>query len=107
MTSLGLVYDHAVVNPEEVSNGRKMLDWVAKEWPMFAEDFRNRKIVDEGRFVDFSYDAQQTISAKKWAITGEAGGVSPPLYSPGTDLIAIYKTLIVGAGGLKGEAGGA
>jgi len=35
MTSLGLVYDHAVVNPEEVSNGRKMLDWVAKDWPIF------------------------------------------------------------------------
>ena len=104
MTSLGLVYDHAVVNPEEVSNGRKMLDWVAKEWPMFAEDFRNRKIVDEGRFVDFSYDAQQTISAKKWAITGEAGRFSDPLYSPGTDLIAIYNTLIVDAVESKDEA---
>jgi len=97
MTSLGLVYDHAVVNPEEVSNGRKMLDWVAKEWPMFAEDFRKRKIVDEGRFVDFSFDAQQTISAKKWAISGEAGRFSDPLYSPGSDLIAIYNTLIVDA----------
>lgn len=97
MTSLGLVYDHAVVNPEEVSNGRKMLDWVAREWPMFAEDFRKRKIVDEGRFVDFSFDAQQTISAKKWAISGEAGRFSDPLYSPGSDLIAIYNTLIVDA----------
>ena len=97
MTSLGLVYDHAVVNPEEVSNGRKMLDWVAKDWPLFAQDFKNRKIVDEGRFVDFSYDAQQTISPRRWAISGEAGRFSDPLYSPGGDLIAIYNTLIVDA----------
>jgi flavin-dependent dehydrogenase len=97
MTSLGLVYDHAVVNPEEVSNGRKMLDWVAEDWPLFAEDFKNRKIVDEGRFVDFSYDSEQTISPRRWAISGEAGRFSDPLYSPGGDLIAIYNTLIVDA----------
>ena len=96
-TSLGLVYDHAVVKPEDVSNGRKMLDWVAKDWPLFAEDFAQRKILDEGRFVDFSYDAQQTISPARWAMTGESGRFSDPLYSPGSDLIAIYNTLIVDA----------
>jgi 2-polyprenyl-6-methoxyphenol hydroxylase-like FAD-dependent oxidoreductase len=96
-TSLGLVYDHAVVNPDEVSNGRKMLDWVAKDWPIFAEDFAKRKILDEGRYVDYSYDAQQTISAERWAMSGEAGRFSDPLYSPGSDLIAIYNTLIVDA----------
>ncbi len=96
-TSLGLVYDHSIVNPEEVSNGRKMLDWVAKDWPLFAEDFAKRKILDEGRFVNYSYDARQTIDASKWAITGEAGRFSDPLYSPGSDLIAIYNTLIVDA----------
>jgi len=97
MTSLGLVYDHSVVNPEEVSNGRKMLDWVARDWPIFAEDFSKRKIVDEGRFASFSFDAQQTISPARWAISGEAGRFSDPLYSPGSDLIAIYNTLIVDA----------
>jgi flavin-dependent dehydrogenase len=96
-TSLGLVYDHAVVSPEEVSNGRKMLDWVARDWPIFAADFRSRTILDEGRFVDYSYDAQQTISPERWAMTGEAGRFSDPLYSPGSDLIAIYNTLIVDA----------
>ena len=102
-TSLGLVYDHAVVSPEEVSNGRKMLDWMAKDWPLFAEDFAKRKILDEGRFVEFAYDARQTISSSRWAITGEAGRFSDPLYSPGSDLIAIYNTLIVDA--VQGNAG--
>ncbi len=53
MTSLGLVYDHAVVRPEDVANSRKMLEWISKEWPLFANDLPNRKVVDEGRLIDF------------------------------------------------------
>src|SRR5262249_51010311 len=71
-TSLGLVYDKAVVNSEEVSTARKMLDYVCREWPVFARDLPHRKVVDEGRLFDFSYDAQQTISPQHWALTGEA-----------------------------------
>jgi 2-polyprenyl-6-methoxyphenol hydroxylase-like FAD-dependent oxidoreductase len=96
-TSLGLVYDKSVVASEDVSSARKMLDHVCREWPIFARDLPQRRILDEGRFFDFSYDAQQTISAQRWAVTGEAGRFSDPLYSPGTDLISIYNTLIVDA----------
>jgi flavin-dependent dehydrogenase len=97
MTSLGLVYDHTAVRPEDVSTGKKMLEWICREWPIFANDLPNRKIVDEGRLLDYSYDAEQTINPARWAMTGEAGRFSDPLYSPGSDLIAIYNTLIVDA----------
>jgi hypothetical protein len=96
-TSLGLVYDHSVLKPEEVSNARKMLDYVARKWPLFQRDFPNRKVVDEGRYIDYSYDARTTISPDRWALCGEAGRFSDPLYSPGGDLIAIHNTLIVDA----------
>jgi flavin-dependent dehydrogenase len=96
-TSLGLVYDKSVIASEEVSTARKMLDYVCKEWPLFERDLPNRKVLDEGRFFDYSYDAQQTISPQHWAMTGEAGRFSDPLYSPGGDLISIYNTLIVDA----------
>lgn len=96
-TSLGLVYDKSVIASEEVSTARKMLDFACREWPLFARDLPNRKVLDEGRFYDFSYDAQQTINANRWAMTGEAGRFSDPLYSPGSDLISIYNTLIVDA----------
>ena len=96
-TSLGLVYDKSVVASEDVSSARKMLDHVCREWPIFARDLPRRKILDEGRFFDYSYDAQQTISPQHWAMTGESGRFSDPLYSPGTDLISIYNTLIVDA----------
>src|SRR5260370_25403551 len=74
-----------------------MFDSVCPECPLFERDLPHRKILDEGRFFDFSYDAQQTISPERWAMTGEAGRFSDPLYSPGSDLISIYNTLIVDA----------
>jgi flavin-dependent dehydrogenase len=96
-TSLGLVYDHNVVDAEEVSNTRKLIDYVCRKWPLFARDLPYRKVLDEGRLIDFSYDCRQTISPQRWALIGEAGRFSDPLYSPGGDLIAIYNILVVDA----------
>ena len=96
-TSLGLVYDRNVVNGEEVSNTRKTIDYVCRKWPMFARDLPYRKILDEGRLIDYSYDCKQTISPERWALVGEAGRFTDPLYSPGSDLIGIYNTLITDA----------
>jgi flavin-dependent dehydrogenase len=96
-TSLGLVYDRNVVNGEEVSNTRKLIDYVCRKWPMFARDLPYRKILDEGRLIDYSYDCRQTISPQRWALIGEAGRFTDPLYSPGSDLISIYNTLVVDA----------
>ncbi|MBS1856992.1 MAG: tryptophan 7-halogenase [Acidobacteria bacterium] len=96
-TSIGLVYDPRVVNPDTVSNTRKLIDYICRAWPVFAADLPHRKVLDEGRFPDFSYDCRQTISNRRWALVGEAGRFSDPLYSPGSDLIAIYNTLVVDA----------
>ena len=96
-TSFGLVYDHRVLRPEEVSNARKLVDFICRKWPLFQHDLPQRKIIDEGRYIDFSYDSRVTISPNRWALAGEAGRFSDPLYSPGGDLIAIYNTLIVDA----------
>jgi flavin-dependent dehydrogenase len=96
-TSLGLVYDRNIVRGEDVSNTRKLIDYVCRKWPMFARDLPYRKILDEGRLIDYSHDCRQTIDAHRWAIVGEAGRFTDPLYSPGSDLISIYNTLIVDA----------
>ena len=94
-TSLGLVYDRAVVDPDEVSSARKMLDHVCRQWPLFAKDLPNRKIIDKGAFLNFSYDSNSAIDPAGWALSGESARFSDPLYSPGSDLIAIHNTLIV------------
>jgi 2-polyprenyl-6-methoxyphenol hydroxylase-like FAD-dependent oxidoreductase len=96
-TSLGLVYDRAKVNEDEVNSPEKVIAWVCKRHPLFQRDLSKLKIVDEGMIRDFSYDCKQTISAERWALAGEAGRFTDPLYSPGGDLIALYNTLITDA----------
>jgi flavin-dependent dehydrogenase len=93
-TSLGLVYDSEKIHPDFVSTPKKTIDWLCRNFPLFARDLQSRKILDRGMFRDFSYDCQQTISDSRWALTGEAGRFTDPLYSPGGDLIAIHNTLI-------------
>lgn len=96
-TSLGIVYDSEVLSHDDVFSVEKATRWVCETFPLFARDLPRRKVLDFGGYRDFSYDCAQTISPARWAITGEAGRFSDPLYSPGSDLISIYNTLIVDA----------
>ena len=93
-TSLGLVYDRQKISADLVSTPEKLIEWVCSEFPLFGRDLRNRKVLDHSIFNDFSYDCQQTISDAHWALSGEAGRFTDPLYSPGGDLIALHNTLI-------------
>ena len=96
-TSLGLVFDKAVVNHRDVFTVEKATRWVCERFPCFARDLPQREVLDFGGYADFSFDCAQTISSRRWALSGEAGRFSDPLYSPGSDLIAIHNTLIVDA----------
>jgi flavin-dependent dehydrogenase len=96
-TSLGLVYDHSKVRADDVSSPEKVIAWIEQRFPLFARDLASREILDQGMYRDFSYDCVQTISADKWALAGESGRFTDPLYSPGGDLIALYNTLITDA----------
>jgi len=96
-TSLGLVYDRNLVPREEVATPAAMIDWVCRQYPMFARDLPGRRIVDWSGFKDFALDSSQTLSAARWAMCGEACRFSDPLYSPGGDLISVYNTLITDA----------
>ena len=92
-TSLGLVYDVEKVAREEVATPEKLVAWICKEFPIFARDLPGRTVVDWGGYRDFSFDCARTFG-HRWALSGEAGRFSDPLYSPGGDLIAIHNTLI-------------
>lgn len=96
-TSLGLVFDNRVIDPSDVLSVEKARDWVCREHPLFARDLPHRRVLDSAGFRSFAHDCVQTISPDRWAISGEAGRFSDPLYSPGSDLIALYNTLIVAA----------
>jgi flavin-dependent dehydrogenase len=96
-TSFGLVYDPNRVPRDEVSTGKKCIEWVCKQYPMFARELLHREIIDASGFAHFAHDCGQTLSASRWAMVGEACRFTDPLYSPGGDLISIYNTLICDA----------
>lgn len=94
-TSLGLVFDHRVVEFSEVSSADRLLDWVDTHLPLFSSDLRARTVIGHAGFRDYAYDTRLSLSPDRWAATGEAARFSDPLYSPGSDLIALHNTMIV------------
>jgi len=96
-TSLGIVYDNVVFPKEKVSTPEKTVKWICEQFPLLARDLPKRKIIDQGFLGDFSHDCSQTIHHDRWALSGEAGRFTDPLYSPGGDLIALYNTMITDA----------
>lgn len=94
ITSLGLVYDNRLIKPEDVNDPKKLVNWVCEHFPLFGRDLRTRTILHHGCYRDQSFDAVQTIDRNHWAMVGEAGRWTDPLYSPGGDVISIYSTLI-------------
>jgi 2-polyprenyl-6-methoxyphenol hydroxylase-like FAD-dependent oxidoreductase len=96
-TSFGLVYDTKLIPHDKVSTPQRLLAWLFKEFPLFERELKDRPILDCGSFRDFSYSAQQTLGKNRWALTGESGRFSDPLYSPGSDLIALHNSLITHA----------
>jgi len=94
ITSLGLCYDNRLINPKDVNDPKKLVDWVCEHFPLFEHDLRQRKILHAGSYIDYSFDCAQTIDRNRWALIGEAGRWTDPLYSPGGDLISIYNTLV-------------
>ncbi len=96
-TSLGLVYDNRLIDRECIASLPQLIEWICKEFPLFARDLPFRKVLCHSALKDFSHDCAQTISTTRWAMAGEAGRFTDPLYSPGGDLISLYNTLIVDA----------
>lgn len=96
-TSLGLVYDNRLIPRDRIDTLKKLIEWVCEEFPLFARDLPYRRVVHHTALKDFAHDCVQTISPARWAIAGEAGRFTDPLYSPGGDLISLYNTFITDA----------
>ena len=96
-TSLGLVFDSANVAFKDVSSPEKLVEWICREYPLYARDLPKRKILHHSGLTSFALDNGQTISPARWALVGEACRFTDPLYSPGGDLISTYNTLIADA----------
>jgi flavin-dependent dehydrogenase len=97
MTSLGLVYDNRLIDGDEVSSPEKLQEWICERFPLFKRDLPNRRILDRGFYKSHAHGCAQTIDKRKWAMSGESGRFTDPLYSPGSDFIALHNTMIMDA----------
>lgn len=96
-TSLGVVYDNATFPRDRVTSAEKLRDWICDEFPLFARDLYKREIVDYSALKSYAHGCKQTINSARWAMSGESGRFTDPLYSPGSDFIALHNSLIVDA----------
>ncbi|HEU5378189.1 MAG TPA: tryptophan 7-halogenase [Ktedonobacteraceae bacterium] len=94
-TSVGIVTDASLHPFEEINLFERALAWLHRHEPQCAEEIeRNRAAVQDFRVMkDYSYSCEQVFSGERWCLVGEAGVALDPLYSPGSDLIAIANGL--------------
>lgn len=94
--SLGIVCDAAMHPLETMNTHEKAMAWLHTHQPQVARTLeQSQHALQDFLFLrDFSYGCKQVFSARRWALTGEAGVFLDPFYSPGSDFIAISNTYI-------------
>lgn len=95
-TSVGIVTDASTHPFDEINRFERALNWLHEHEPQCAQVIeQHRDQIQDFRVMrDYSYSCQQLYSGERWCLTGEAGISLDPLYSPGSDLIAISNGLI-------------
>ncbi len=94
--SIGIVTDAHIHPFEEINRFERAMAWLYEHEPQCAaviEQHRDQ-LQDFRVMKDYSYSCQQVFSSERWCLTGEAGISLDPLYSPGSDLIAISNGMI-------------
>lgn len=95
-TSIGIVTDPAFHAFDAMNRFERALEWLQAHEPQcagFIEKYR-ADVQDFRIMKNYSYSCQQVYSSDRWCLTGEAGVFTDPLYSPGSDFIAISNGLI-------------
>jgi flavin-dependent dehydrogenase len=94
--SIGIVADEAMYPLREYNSFERALAWLQTHQPQLARVVQEKRatLQDFIALRHFSYGCKRVFSARRWALTGEAGLFLDPFYSPGTDFIAIANTYI-------------
>lgn len=96
-TSIGIVADPAVHPFETFNKYEKALEWLKINEPT-AYKMLKPKSADLMDFKILNHYAHHTgriyCAEDRWGVTGDAGAFLDPLYSPGTDFIAMSNTWI-------------
>jgi flavin-dependent dehydrogenase len=95
-TSVGIVTDEDI-HPQNTygKSYSQALEWLQKNEPKIWEFLRDEHPMDFLSLKRYSYASAQVFSHKRWTCVGEAGFFLDPLYSYGSDFIAVTNTLTV------------
>ena len=95
-TSIGIVADPAVIPFEDINTYEKSLAWLQKNEPLCYKMLKPRGegdgLLDFRVLKHFAHESGRLYSADRWGVVGESGAFLDPLYSPGSDLIALANT---------------
>lgn len=91
--SIGIVAGEEHHPFETFARPERAMAWLAEHEPVLHERIRDLPLDDFKVLRRYAYTSEQVFSADRWACVGEAGVFVDPLYSPGSDLIAIANVL--------------
>lgn len=96
LTSVGIVTDERFHDLGELNTLEKSLAWLKRVEPQCYRQllpFLDR-VLDFKVLKHYAHRCSQVYSVERWCITGEAGMFVDPMYSSGSDTIAISNTYI-------------
>lgn len=96
-TSIGIVTDPKRHPLARFRSFEDTQAWLREYEPQLAGELERREhlIADYLAIKHYAHKCSRVLSPDRWAITGDAGVFIDPLYSPGSDFIAIQNTFIV------------
>lgn len=95
-TSIGIVADPAVHPFETFNTYEKAVEWMKVNEPlpykMLEPLGQGDGLLDFKILKHYAHHTEKLYSEDRWGVTGESGAFLDPLYSPGTDFIAMNNS---------------
>jgi flavin-dependent dehydrogenase len=95
-TSIGIVTDPKIHPLSRFRSFEDSMDWLREFEPQCARQLTSYrdKVADYLAIKHYAHKCSRVLSGDRWAITGDAGVFIDPLYSPGSDFVAIQNSFI-------------
>ncbi len=93
-TSIGIVADPRFHPLDTFKTEAASLAWLERHEPWLHAALEGHEVLDFGFLRHPSHDCERVFGADRWALPGESGVFVDPLYSPGTDFIAIANGFV-------------
>jgi flavin-dependent dehydrogenase len=96
-TSMGIVADPRFHSVDTFNTLARAHAWLAVQEPQLSRHLAHldAPVQDFHVMTHCVRESKRLFSSGRWALTGEAGAFLDPLYSPGSDFIAMSNTFIV------------